>query len=68
MRLAILLQAVVDLGCLPAGFGQIVLEEGDLVVVTEVLQLALKGVLVDVMLLRLDVQGGGQGCTLGVHT
>jgi hypothetical protein len=49
-RLVVLHQPQVDLGSILTGFGDVVLEEGDLVVVTEVLQKVLKGLFVDVSL------------------
>ena len=52
LLLVVLAEAVVNLGGLPAGLGQVILEEGDLVVVAEVLEQRLEGLLVDVMLLR----------------
>ena len=51
----VLYEAVVDLGRLPARLGQVILQEGDLVVVAEVLEQALERLLVDVMLLGEDL-------------
>jgi hypothetical protein len=43
LLLVVLTEAVVNLGGLPAGLGQVILEEGDLVVVAEVLKQRLEG-------------------------
>jgi len=55
LLLVVLAEAVVNLGGLPARLGQVILEEGDLVVVAEVLKQGLEGLLVDVMLLGEDL-------------
>ena len=52
----VLPEAVVDLGCLAARLGQVVLQEGDLIVMTETFQEILKTLIIDVMLLGFDLK------------
>jgi hypothetical protein len=52
----ILSKAVVYLGCLAAGLGQVVLQEGDLIVVAETFQEILKTLIIVVMLLGFNLK------------